>query len=246
MTEPATKGDQIREMFIKIAPRYDFLNRLLSLGIDRRWRQAAAENIRSRIGGQVIDIATGTGEMALEVANATDESVKIIGVDFCAAMVDYACTKIKTSAHSGRVALGVASCDALPFRNEAFDSATIAFGIRNVVDRRLGLQEICRILQPGGRIVVLEFSTPRSRFFKTFYHFYFQHLLPAIGSIFSDSNAYRYLPDSVMEFYDRDTFKKLMIEAGFENVSHTDYSCGIVTCYLGDKTLTASLHTPQP
>jgi demethylmenaquinone methyltransferase/2-methoxy-6-polyprenyl-1,4-benzoquinol methylase len=240
MMEPAKKGDQIREMFMKIAPRYDFLNRLLSLGIDRRWRKAAAKSIRSRIGGRVIDIATGTGDMALEVANATDESVKIIGIDFCAAMVKFARTKINTSAHSGRVALGVASCEALPFQNDAFDSATIAFGIRNVVDRRLGLQEICRILQPGGRIVILEFSTPNSRFFKTIYQFYFRRLLPAIGSIFSDSGAYRYLPDSVMKFYDQHTFKKLMIESGFENVIHSDYTCGIVTCYLGDKPLSPS------
>lgn len=246
MMEPTKKSDQIREMFKKIAPRYDFLNRLLSLGIDKHWRRDAVKNIRSRCAGRVLDIATGTGDMALEAAKATDPSVTIIAVDFCPAMVDIARNKIIASPWRDRVALGVASCEALPFQNNVYDSAIIAFGIRNVVNRLLGLEEIFRILQPGGRIIILEFSTPQSKIVKTVYHFYFRRLLPAIGGLFSDSGAYRYLPDSVLEFPDQDAFKKMLIEAGFENVSHSVYTCGIVTCYLGDKPLTPSLHTHQP
>jgi demethylmenaquinone methyltransferase/2-methoxy-6-polyprenyl-1,4-benzoquinol methylase len=245
MMKPDKKGDQVRQMFGKIAPRYYFLNRLLSLGIDRRWRRSAAGNISSRRGGRVLDIATGTGDMALEAARATEDSVRIIGVDFCAAMVEIGRSKINGSALSNRVALGVASCEALPFRNDTFDSATIAFGIRNVDDRALGLREIARILLPGGRTVILEFSNPKSRLFKFVYHFYFRRLLPAIGGIFSDSGAYRYLPDSVLEFPDRETFKKMMVEAGFENVSHYDYTFGIVTCYVGEKPISPSSHIPQ-
>jgi demethylmenaquinone methyltransferase / 2-methoxy-6-polyprenyl-1,4-benzoquinol methylase len=246
MLVKTSKSEQVRDMFSKIAPRYDFLNKLLSLGIDRRWRKSASRRIKSRQGGRILDIATGTGDMAMEAARATEGSVKIIGVDFCAAMVEIGRTKLTTSDLSSRIALGVASCEALPFHNDTFDSATIAFGIRNVVDRNLGLREILRTLLPGGRIVILEFSNPKSRLFKTVYHFYFRRLLPAIGGIFSDSRAYRYLPDSVLEFPDQGTFKMLMVEAGFEKVSHTDYTFGIVTCYVGEKPISSSSHTPPP
>jgi len=240
-----TKSDQVRDMFMKIAPRYDFLNKLLSLGIDKRWRKSAAKKIKSRPGGRVLDIATGTGDMALEAARTTDNSVKIIGVDFCSAMVEIGRNKLAASLLSNRVALGVASCEALPFHNDTFDSATIAFGIRNVADRNLGLREIVRTLLPGGRIVILEFSNPKSRLFKSVYHFYFRRLLPAIGGMFSDSHAYRYLPDSVLEFPDQEAFKKMMTEAGFENVGHTDYTFGIVTCYVGEKPINDSSRAPQ-
>lgn len=245
MTENTAKGEQVREMFMKIAPRYDFLNTLLSLGIDKRWRQSAAKKIRSRRGGLVLDIATGTGDMALEAAKATDRSVKIIGVDFCSAMVEIGRDKLTTSDLADRITLGVASCEALPFYSNTFDSATIAFGIRNVADRSLGLQEILRVLLPGGRVIILEFSNPKSRLFKSVYHFYFRHLLPAIGGMFSDSGAYHYLPDSVLEFPSQKVFKKMMSEAGFTNVEHIDFTCGIVTCYVGEKSINDSLHTPQ-
>ena len=239
MVKPS-KSDQVREMFVRIAPRYDFLNKLLSLGIDRRWRKYAAKKIKSRQEGRILDIATGTGDMALEAARATAGTIKIIGVDFCSAMVEIGQNKLNSSAFSNRVGLGVASCEALPFHDDTFDSATIAFGIRNVVDRSLGLREILRILLPGGRIVILEFSNPRSRAFKALYHFYFRRLLPAIGAIFSDSGAYRYLPDSVLEFPNQGAFKKMMIDAGFENVEHTDFTFGIVTCYVGEKPISTS------
>ncbi len=236
------KRNQIREMFGRIAPRYDFLNRLLSLGIDSHWRKRAAGNIRSVSAGRVLDIATGTGDMALAAAQATADSVTVIGVDFCPAMVERASRKINASAFRGRIELGVACCEALPFRDETFDAATIAFGIRNVVDRKLGLREIWRILVPGGRVVILEFSTPRSRIFKSIYHFYFRRLLPAIGGIISDSGAYRYLPDSVREFHDHVSFSAMMIDTGFENVGYFEHTFGIVTCYIGEKPLTRSSH----
>lgn len=230
---------------MKIAPRYDLLNKLLSLGIDKRWRKSAAKKIKCRPGGRVLDIATGTGDMALEAARITDNTVNIIGVDFCSAMVEIGRNKLDASPLSNRVALGVASCEALPFHNDTFDSATIAFGIRNVADRNLGLREILRTLLPGGRIVILDFSNPKSRLFKAVYHFYFRRLLPTIGGMFSDSGAYRYLPDSVLEFPDQKTFKNIMIEAGFENVDHTDYTFGIVTCYMGEKPINDFSHTPR-
>ncbi|MRR58445.1 MAG: bifunctional demethylmenaquinone methyltransferase/2-methoxy-6-polyprenyl-1,4-benzoquinol methylase UbiE [Deltaproteobacteria bacterium] len=238
------KGKNIREMFSSIAPRYDLLNRLLSLGTDVRWRRAAVSRIRCRNGGQVLDIATGTGDMALAAAAVTDASIRIVGVDFCGAMVEIAAAKIAVSEHRDKIGLGIASCESLPFRDDTFDSATIAFGIRNVVDRDLGLREILRVLKPGGLLVVLEFSTPRSRLFKTVYHGYFRRVLPAIGGLFSDAGAYRYLPDSVSEFPNQETFADMLARAGFGNVGRFDLTLGIVTVFEGMKPVTPASHTP--
>ena len=129
----------------------------------------------------------------------------------------------------------VAPCEALPFPDGTFDSVTIAFGIRNVVDRLQGLKEMQRVLKPGGRAVILEFSTPRSALFKALYHFYFLKVLPAIGGLFSKYSAYKYLPDSVLEFPSREEFKGLMAAAGFGNTAHFDLTGGIATVYVGDK-----------
>jgi len=154
--------------------------------------------------------------------------------------VEIAAAKIAASEHRDRVGLGIASCESLPFRDDTFDSATIAFGIRNVVDRDLGLREILRVLKPGGLLVVLEFSTPRSRLFKTVYHGYFRRVLPAIGGLFSDAGAYRYLPDSVSEFPDQETFAEMLARAGFGNVGRFDLTLGIVTVFEGMKPVTPS------
>lgn len=227
-------------MFGKIAPRYDFLNRLLSFGIDRRWRQTAAGKIPLRDTSLVLDIATGTGDMALEEASLLPSPVKIVGVDFCIEMVALAKGKITSSRHRARIELGIASCEALPFRANIFDAASISFGIRNVVDRERGLREILRVLRPGGSLVILEFSRPTSAFLRTAYYVYFRRLLPAIGGFFSDSGSYRYLPDSVLDFPDREEFKSKMRGAGFTDVSHTDLSGGIVTVYAGVKPVISS------
>jgi demethylmenaquinone methyltransferase/2-methoxy-6-polyprenyl-1,4-benzoquinol methylase len=238
-TNSAQQG-QIREMFGRIAPRYDFLNRLLSFGIDKRWRRAAAEKIPLHGTSLVLDIATGTGDMALEEASLLPSPVKIVGVDFCEEMVALAKEKISSSRHQARIDVGIASCEALPFRENTFDAASISFGIRNVVDRERGLREILRVLRPGGRLVILEFSQPTSACFRTAYYVYFRRILPAIGGFFSDFGSYRYLPDSVLDFPDRDEFTSKMTGEGFTAVSHTDLSGGIVTVYAGVKPVISS------
>lgn len=229
------KGEHIREMFDSIAHRYDFLNRLLSLGIDRRWRKFAVKLIKFDAAGKILDVATGTADVALQIAAATPSSVTITGIDFSEQMIMLGKEKVYNSPFSARISLQVAPCEAIPFSDNTFDSATIAFGIRNVVDRLSGLQEMIRVLKPGGNVVILEFSNPKSQLVKTLYNFYFLKILPAIGGLFSHFNAYRYLPDSVLEFPSQEEFKKIMAEAGFSKITHVDLTFGIATVYTGEK-----------
>jgi demethylmenaquinone methyltransferase/2-methoxy-6-polyprenyl-1,4-benzoquinol methylase len=229
------KGEKIQQMFGAIAPRYDFLNRLLSFGIDRRWRTKAVRLLKYREGSRILDVATGTGDVALEIAVRTPDSVKITGADFCQEMIDLGIVKVAASPYAGRIELKVAPCEDLPFANDTFDSITIAFGIRNVVDRKLGLAEMWRVLRPGGRMIVLEFSTPRSLLFRQLYYFYFRRLLPVVGGLFSRYNAYKYLPDSVLEFPSQEEFSRLIADAGFHNIHLHELTFGIATIYVGEK-----------
>ena len=229
------KGERIRDMFDTIAPRYDFLNRLLSLGIDRRWRRFAVSRIQAPPRGKVLDIATGTGDVALEIARQTTPDITIVGADVSREMVEIGRQKVAASPHAGRISFEIAPCEALPFPDGEFNAATIAFGIRNVVDRKQGLREMHRVLTKGGKAIILEFSTPTSSLFRAIYLFYFLKVLPAIGGLFSKQSAYRYLPESVMEFPSRDEFETLMAEAGFRTVRHFDLTGGIATVYVGEK-----------
>ena len=235
MSKLTEKGLSIRQMFDASAPRYDLLNRLLSLGIDRRWRAFAVKQLQVPAHGRVLDVATGTGDVALEIAQRTPDSVTIVGEDFTQGMLVLGRDKIARSVYRDRIELVNAPCEALPHPDGVFDGVTIAFGIRNVVDRPAGLREMCRVLRPGGRAVILEFSNPRNRFFKAVYYFYFRRLLPTIGGLISKRSAYQYLPDSVLEFPDQEQFKKMMAEAGFAEVRHHDLTFGIATAYVGEK-----------
>ncbi len=229
------KGEKIQQMFGTIAPRYDFLNRLLSFGIDRRWRTKAVRLLKYREGARILDVATGTGDVALEIARSTPVSVRITGADFCREMVELGEVKVAASPYGSRIDFRVAPCEDLPFPDNTFDSITIAFGIRNVVDRKLGLAEMWRVLRPGGRLIILEFSTPRSRLFRQLYYFYFRRLLPVIGGLFSRYNAYKYLPDSVLEFPSHEEFSRMIAEAGFKSIHIKELTFGIASIYAGDK-----------
>lgn len=229
------KGERIRAMFGSIAPRYDLLNRLLSLGIDQRWRRFAVAKIGLRGPGRVLDVATGTGDVALEIASQYPASVGVVGIDFTPEMIELGKVKVEQSRHAGRITLQVAPCEDIPFDDGSFDAATISFGIRNVVDRIKGLGEMHRVLKEGGKIVILEFSTPTLPVFKDLYHFYFLKVLPKIGGMFSRFSAYQYLPDSVLEFPSRDEFKGMMRQVGFKEVQHFDLTGGIATVYVGTK-----------
>jgi demethylmenaquinone methyltransferase / 2-methoxy-6-polyprenyl-1,4-benzoquinol methylase len=235
MYKLSEKGRGIRDMFDAIAPRYDLLNRLLSLGIDRRWRTFAVGQLQIPEGGWVLDVASGTGDVALEIAARTPASVRIVGEDFTQGMLVRGREKIEKSPYRGRILLVNAPCESMPHPAAIFDGVTIAFGIRNVVDRLAGLREMCRVLKPGGRAVILEFSNPRSRLFKALYYFYFRRILPLLGGLLSKRSAYQYLPDSVLEFPDQATFESLMAEAGFTGLKHFDLTFGIATVYVGSR-----------
>lgn len=229
------KGERIRTMFDTIAPRYDFLNRLLSLGIDRHWRTFAVKRLSMPENGRILDIATGTGDVALEIARQGGEGVGIVGVDVSREMVEVGRQKVAASPYSGRISFEIAPCEDLPFDDNSFDGVSIAFGIRNVVDRPRGLKEMYRVLKPGGRAVILEFSTPRSTVFKSIYHFYFLRVLPVVGGLFSTFSAYQYLPDSVLEFPPQEEFKGLMASMGFRDLKYYNLTLGIATVYVGVK-----------
>jgi len=229
------KGEQIQAMFGSIASRYDLLNRLLSFGIDTRWRRFAVNLVKSPADGCILDIATGTGDMALEIAATTPSSVSIVGIDFCKEMIEIAAVKTERSKYAERISYAIAPCEAIPFPDGFFDSVTIAFGIRNLDNRIQGLREMYRILKTGGRVIILEFSTPRSKIIRIIYHWYFRRLLPIIGGLFSRFDAYKYLPDSVLEFPAQAEFKHTMAEAGFLNPIHYTRTFGIVSIYVGEK-----------
>ena len=235
MTKLTEKGRGIRDMFDRIAPRYDLLNRLLSLGIDRSWRRYAVQQLRVPEGGMVLDIATGTGDVALEIARQTPESVKVVGSDFTQGMLVLGQEKFATTPYPERFLVVNNPCEAIPHPDAIFDGVTIAFGIRNVVDRQKGLAEMARVLKPGGRAVILEFAEPCNRLFRAVYYFYFLKILPWLGGLLSQRSAYQYLPDSVLEFPDRDRFKQMMVEAGFSDVTIANLTGGIATVTVGVK-----------
>jgi demethylmenaquinone methyltransferase/2-methoxy-6-polyprenyl-1,4-benzoquinol methylase len=235
MNRLTEKGRGIRDMFDRIAPRYDLLNRLLSLGIDRRWRRFAVGQLAVPEDGRVLDIATGTGDVALEIGRQTAPGVKIVGSDFTQGMLVLGRGKIAESPYRDRIVLVNAPCESMPHPDGVFDGLTIAFGIRNVVDRQKGLEEMARVLKPGGRAAILEFATPRNRFFRAVYYFYFLRMLPWLGGLISQRSAYQYLPDSVLEFPDRETFKEMMELAGFVDVKVHDLTGGIAAVHVGTR-----------
>ena len=226
---------QTREMFTSIAPRYDFLNRLLSVGQDKYWRQRAIDLLGPMGNERILDVATGTGDVVIEVAKR-NLSVKIFGIDFSQRMLDLGRIKIARNGYNQAVSLQIGSGECLPFADESFDGVICAFGIRNFADVQLGLREFFRVLKPGGRVVVLEFSIPQNQFLKTAYEWYFNLILPKIGNIISGhSNAYSYLPESVANFPSQKKFIKWIEKIGFKKVSFSELTFGIVSIHRGYK-----------
>jgi len=230
-------GHRVRDMFAQIAPRYDLLNHVLSLGIDIRWRRKVVRRLRLDSSLPVLDCCTGTGDLALMLAEKLNGRAPVIGSDFCPPMLELA-RKKHTAKHAAReVSFIEADSQALPFEDDKFQAVTVAFGLRNVQDTELGIREMLRVCAPGGQVAVLEFSQPTAPGLKQLYQFYFRHVLPRVGQSLAknDKSAYEYLPNSVIQFPSGRALAARMEEAGLRNVTVTPYTFGIASLYLGDK-----------
>ena len=230
--EAAGKKQQVEAMFDAIAPRYDLLNRVLSFGIDQWWRKLAVNWLRPDAPRRILDVATGTADLAIRALDLDPE--KVVGVDISEEMLRVGREKLAQMGLADRITLQRGDSEKLPFSDNQFDAALVAFGVRNFEDLGRGLSQIARILRPGGRLVVLEFSHPRAFPIKQLYAFYSRYVLPRIGSAVSkDSGAYRYLPASVAAFPDGEDFLAVMQQSGFRNVQERRLTFGIASLYKG-------------
>ncbi|MDP9047476.1 MAG: bifunctional demethylmenaquinone methyltransferase/2-methoxy-6-polyprenyl-1,4-benzoquinol methylase UbiE [Bacteroidota bacterium] len=233
--QPGTKKEQVADMFNNISKTYDFLNHFLSMGIDIIWRKKAIKELRKDKPKRILDVATGTGDFAFEALSILKPE-KIIGVDISQGMLDIAQQKINRRGLSNRFEVKLGDSEKLPFEPNAFDAVTVAYGVRNFEHLERGLSDIQRVLRPGGKVVVLEFSKPRMFPVKHLYKFYFNYITPAIGKLFSkDARAYTYLPESVAAFPDGEAFTALMEKAGFKNTKCRALAFGICSIYTGVK-----------
>lgn len=235
--DKTTKSEEVREMFDNIAPAYDRLNHILSMQIDKLWRRNVVKLIR-RFGAQrVVDMATGTGDLAIAIAKAIPQA-QIVGVDLSQGMLDEAKRKIEADGLAERISLECCCAEELTIESESCDAVSVAFGVRNFGDLEIGLSEMARILRPGGHMVVLEFSTPRNWFIAPIYRFYSHKILPFIGGLISkDRRAYDYLPASVDEFASPEEFIAVLKKVGLTDCYARSQSFGIAQIYVGQKPL---------
>lgn len=231
------REERIRRMFGDIAPSYDLLNHLLSLNIDHYWRWRTTRIVPPAGSEPILDLCTGTGDLALAYDRAAGGRVPIIGADFCHEMLVRAIAKIRRRGRADRIRYLEADAQRLPFPDGCFQLATVAFGLRNVTNTDRGIAEMVRVTRPGGRVAILEFSQPRGTLFGRLYQFYFRRVLPFIGQTISRSrdNAYRYLPDSVAEFPNGEALAERMRHHGLRDVRWHPFTFGIATLYVGRK-----------
>jgi demethylmenaquinone methyltransferase/2-methoxy-6-polyprenyl-1,4-benzoquinol methylase len=222
-------------MFDAIAPRYDLLNHLLSAGLDRRWRTRAVRALALQPGARVLDLCTGTGDLALAIAG-TAADAQIVGIDFAAGMLRLGQDKVRGAGLERRIHLVRGDATRIPMAGSSCDGATVAFGIRNVSEPEGALAELARVLRPGGRLAILEFAEPRLPGLRTVYSLYFRLLLPTIGRLISrHESAYSYLPASVGSFPPPARFVELCQAAGFTGVRAVPLSFGIVYLYVAER-----------
>lgn len=227
------KKEQVRQMFNSIAGRYDFLNRLLTLRIDKLWRRKAVNLVKQYAHSEILDVGAGTGDFAIELARLKPK--KIIGIDIAEIMLELGREKIKRKKLDSVIKFQEADCENLPFANETFDLAASAFGVRNFEDLEKGLAEIYRVLKADGTILILECSDPGNMPFKRLYKAYMNGICPAIGGIFSENNAYSYLNRSVSGFPTGKNFEAILQKVGFCNTQFIPQSMGIASIYVAKK-----------
>lgn len=229
--EPATPQLGSGQMFDQIAPRYDFINRVLSLGLDKRWRRRVIKELGLAPNARILDVATGTGDLAVELARAAPQG-HVIGLDPSTQMLSVADQKMAKLGLSERVSLIEGDAQQLPQVNGEIDAATIAFGIRNVPDRAQGLRELARVVRPGGRIAVLELSEPQRGFFGRAARFHTRQIVPRIGALLSGKREYRYLQTSVAAFPAPDAFAQMMRDNGLDVLKVIPLTFGVCVLYI--------------
>lgn len=232
---PSTEG--IRNLFDNIAPEYDRLNHLLSLDIDKTWRRRAVRKIVSRHKPlNILDIASGTGDFAIAIAQKAAKGSRVTGLDISEGMLAIGREKVSRRGLSGIIDLEQGNCEKIPYAEGTFDRVSVAFGVRNFEHKDIGLSEMRRVLKKGGKVTILELSEPQDRFARWFYRLYFKNILPKIGGkVSGNRSAYEYLPASVQNFPRPERFMEMMSEAGFSDVRHKAFTFGICRMYTAGK-----------
>jgi len=234
MDKSAKDPVKIQTMFSTIAHRYDLLNKVLSLGIDRSWRKFAISRLTETVNAKFLDVATGTCDVALEIIKNRPPGTRVVGVDFSEGMLELGKQKVKAAGLEDKIDVHFADVTALPFDDDSFDGSIIAFGIRNVQDYKKGISEMGRVVKSGGKVVVLEFTSVQNRLFMPIYRFYITKVLPFIGEIISGKKgAYKYLPDSMLGFPSPEEFKSAMEETGLIDVKYHKLTFGITYVHVG-------------
>ena len=229
------KTEQVRQMFDSIAPAYDFMNRAMTMGIDIWWRRLAVKRLRRIQPKQILDVATGTGDFALQL-NESLHPEHITGIDLSQGMLDEACRKVKARGLDEAISFEQGDCMALPMQDGMFDAVTVAFGVRNFEHLQQGYREMARVLKPGGMLCVLELSTPTNPVIRWFYDIYTLHIIPWLGSLKSgDKSAYRYLPQSIAAVPQGKDMLRLMRDAGLQDAAFKRLTLGVCTIYTAVK-----------
>lgn len=230
-------SERVQRMFGEIAPHYDRMNHVLSLNIDKYWRSFTVRKLAPQPGEPILDLCTGTGDLALAFHRATRGQSEIIGADFCPEMLAIARAKQQRAKIGPELSFVEADAENLPFADDRFAIVSVAFGLRNVANTDRGLAEMTRVCRPGGQIAVLEFSSPRLQPLRALYFLYFRRILPRIGQFFArnHSEAYEYLPATVAAFPDGEALAERMRGAGIQEVKYWPLTLGIATLYVGRK-----------
>jgi len=229
------KHVQVRRMFDSIAPAYDLMNRMMTLGIDKLWRRRTVKALAAERPEQILDIATGTGDLALALARKCP-GASVYGIDISQGMIDIGRKKIDNAGLANRISLSVADALNLPFADNSFDAISVAYGVRNFEHLDKGFSEMLRVLRPGGKVFALELTPPASKFIKPFYNFYTRHIIPAVGRMVShDARAYSYLPRSIAAVPARQQMTRLLSQAGFADAAFRSMTFGVCTLYTARK-----------
>jgi demethylmenaquinone methyltransferase/2-methoxy-6-polyprenyl-1,4-benzoquinol methylase len=229
-----SKKEQVADMFNNISGKYDFLNHFLSMGIDKGWRKKAIAEVAKVSPQAILDVATGTADLAIAASKLNPQ--KIVGIDIAAQMLDVGRGKIEDLKLTPVITLQLGDSEALPFADNSFDAVTCAYGVRNFEHLEIGLKEMCRVMRPGGKVAILEFSHPKQFPVKQVYKFYFKYILPTLGKMVSKhSKAYTYLPESVMAFPEGNVFCDTLLRCGYKDATARPLTFGITTLYTATK-----------